>query len=926
MDTTLRVLIVEDSENDAALLVRELRRGGYAVTFERVETHTAMSAALDQEPWDVVISDYSMPQFSATAALMLLKGREVDIPFIIVSGTIGEDTAVTALKAGAHDFIVKGNWPRLIPAIQRELSEAEGRRVRRQAEAALRESERRLSLVYSNVSDIIFYLAVEPDDQFRFLSINPVFLKATGLTESQVVGKLVQEVIPEPAHALVLGRYKDAIRDKKTVRWEEVSVYPAGTKHGEVSVTPVFDEQGHCTNLVGAVHDITERKQGEEALRQAETKYRTLVEQLPAITYVVTLGEINRTTYISPQVEALLGFSPEEWQADPDLWIKQLYPDDRERVLAEIQRLDEAGGGPMDIEYRLLTRTGGVFWFRNQSVPVRDETGRAQYAHGMLLNITERKRAEEEIRSHAARTEALARTAARLNAQLSLATVLDTICEEAAHALNAPAAAVTLHDAQQQVLRLVATFGLPSEFRAAHVPIPRARYEDLVRPASPVIVTPDVQALPGLPNAELDARYNVRTVAAASMRREGQLLGTVSVNTFGEVRHFTKDEQALLQGLADQAAQAIANARLFAEAERRLDHVQALRHIDTAISASLDLRVTLNVFLEEVLRQLGADAAGVLLLNAHTHTLEYAAGRGFRTKGIERSRPRLGEGYPGRAALERRTVRVPNLGKATGDLSRAMLHAEEKFQAYYGVPLIAKGHVKGVLEIFHRAPLDPDVEWLDFLEALAGQAAIAVDNVALFEDLQRSNTQLIVAYDATIEGCSRALDLRDKETEGHTQRVTEMTLRLARALGIGDEELVHIRRGALLHDIGKMGVPDGILLKPGPLTDEEWVSMRKHPVYAYEMLSPVIFLRPALDIPYCHHEKWDGTGYPRGLKGEQIPLAARVFAVVDVWDALRSDRPYRPGWPEAKVREHIRSGAGTHFDPAVGEAFLSLES
>jgi putative nucleotidyltransferase with HDIG domain len=233
------------------------------------------------------------------------------------------------------------------------------------------------------------------------------------------------------------------------------------------------------------------------------------------------------------------------------------------------------------------------------------------------------------------------------------------------------------------------------------------------------------------------------------------------------------------------------------------------------------------------------------------------------------------------------------------------------------VPLIAKGQVKGVLEVFHRAPLEPGQEWLDFLEALAGQAAIAVDNATLFKDLQRSNVDLRLAYDATIEGWSRALDLRDEETEGHTQRVTEITVELAQRLGFAEEALVQIRRGALLHDIGKMGIPDTILLKPGKLTDEEWVMMRKHPQYAYELLYPIAYLRPALEIPYCHHEKWDGTGYPQGLTGEQIPLAARLFAVVDVWDALTNDRPYRQAWPAEKVREHIQSLAGTHFDPQV---------
>ncbi len=186
------------------------------------------------------------------------------------------------------------------------------------------------------------------------------------------------------------------------------------------------------------------------------------------------------------------------------------------------------------------------------------------------------------------------------------------------------------------------------------------------------------------------------------------------------------------------------------------------------------------------------------------------------------------------------------------------------------------------------------------------------------------NAELTGAYDATIEGWSRALDMRDKETEGHCRRVTDLTLALAQAMGLPSADLVQVRRGALLHDIGKMGIPDAILLKPGPLDDVEWEIMRRHPVYAYEMLFPIEFLRPALAIPYCHHEKWDGTGYPDGLRGEAIPLAARLFAIVDVWDALRSDRPYRPGWPPDKVRAHIKAGAGTHFDPHVVEAFLRL--
>lgn len=330
------------------------------------------------------------------------------------------------------------------------------------------------------------------------------------------------------------------------------------------------------------------------------------------------------------------------------------------------------------------------------------------------------------------------------------------------------------------------------------------------------------------------------------------------------------------------------------------------------------------MLLDQVTTQLGVDAASFLIFNPHTQTLDYAAGRGFQYKAIASSSLRLGEGHAGRAALERRAVYVPDL-RATGDsFVRAQLLAGEDFAAYYGAPLIARGQVKGILEVFHHASLDVDDEWEDFFEALTGQAAIAIDNASLFEELQRSNAELTVSYDATLEGWVAALDLRHKETEGHTRRVTEMTARLAKEFGLSDAELVHFRRGALLHDIGKIGIPDGTLLKPGTLAEEEWTMMRRHPVYAHKLLSRISFLRPALDIPYCHHERWDGSGYPRGLAGEDIPLAARVFAVVDVWDALRSDRVYRAAWPEERVRDHIRCLSGSHFDPSVAEAFLKL--
>src|SRR5436309_5562143 len=348
------------------------------------------------------------------------------------------------------------------------------------------------------------------------------------------------------------------------------------------------------------------------------------------------------------------------------------------------------------------------------------------------------------------------------------------------------------------------------------------------------------------------------------------------------------------------------------------------RKIDAAPSASLDLRVALNVILDQVMIQLKANAANILLFDPHTKTLISAARSGFRSH-ASASDPRLGEDRAGRAALDRRIITVPDLAAEPAEFVRSAKFAEEGFVSYVAIPLIAQGQVKGMLEVLYRVPLSPTEDWLRSLEALEGQVAMAIDNASLLDNLQSANLDLTRAYETTLEGWSKAMALRDKETEGHTARVTELTVRLAHAMGVPDADLVHVRRGTLLHDIGKMGIPDQILLKPGSLTDEEWVVMKKHPEYANHLLGPIEHLRQAKHIPYSHHEKWDGTGYPRGLRGEEIPLAARIFAVADVYDALTSDRPYRKAWPKDKALASIREPAGKHFEPDVVEKFLQLE-
>jgi len=538
----------------------------------------------------------------------------------------------------------------------------------------------------------------------------------------------------------------------------------------------------------------------------------------------------------------------------------------------------------------------------------------------LIVDITERKQAEEDIRDQAARAEVLLHTAASLNTQLDLVTLMKTVCEETASAFKAPSVWIDLYDPKRDTLNFASACNLPPDFKERYQPPSRALHQSATR-LQPMIIIADVQNVDHA-NRKLYTSMNIRTVTNMSMERDGQLIGILNVISYGSVRHFSPNELALLKGLSDQAAQSIENARLFKETQRHLSLQRALHQIDLTITSETELKASLKIILQLVAGQLNVDAALVLLVNPQSGGLDDVASYGL-LENVPKIHLEKGEGVASRILLDRNPIHIPNLKLAEDWVWPSKLDLEKLF-CYYGAPLIVQDKVIGVLEFINASPFNLDAEWIETLEALVTQTAIAIDSVTLLCDLKQSNADLSQAYDTTLEGWSHAMDLRDKETEGHTQRVTAMSVRLANVMGMGEVEQLQIRRGALLHDMGKMGIPDSILLKPGPLTDEEWVIMRKHPMYAYEMLSPIGYLRPALNIPYCHHEKWDGSGYPRGLKGEEIPLAARIFAIADVWDALTSDRPYRSAWSTEKTCQHIQEQSGSHFDPQVTAIFVKM--
>ncbi len=406
---------------------------------------------------------------------------------------------------------------------------------------------------------------------------------------------------------------------------------------------------------------------------------------------------------------------------------------------------------------------------------------------------------------------------------------------------------------------------------------------------------------------------------------QDRIIGYLTIDSL--TPHAYGPEQAYLaQAFANQAATAIENARLYTREQRALERSRFLYDIARRLISATNIPDLLQSVATELQKAFSAQACSLLLFDIHTMHIEISAhnSRNHRVRTPRASLLRLG--LHGNV-LEENRARLDTIENPRQETP--LLHYMYGIESRHTVmiaPLNVVHNIIGSIIVVNTPNASPYTNAeLDLLTTIANQAAIAIQNLRLVDDLQKSNRDLTLAYDATIEGWSKALELRDKETQGHTLRVTTLTLALAKAMGIGKQALVHIRRGALLHDIGKMGIPDAILLKKSTLTEEEWETMRRHPVYARDMLAHIAYLRPALTIPYYHHERWDGSGYPNGLQGEEIPLEARIFAVVDVWDALTSERPYRESaWSTEDTLHYLQSKAGTLFDPKVVDAFVNL--
>jgi len=607
--------------------------------------------------------------------------------------------------------------------------------------------------------------------------------------------------------------------------------------------------------------ELAERRRVEQNLRESEEKYRTVVQT--AADAILLHTPAGALVDCNPAAARLFGYTrPQICRMD----IADLAPEGAAGLLPERITPELTTGG---VFVETIYRKNGGSEFAAEVSSQMISMGGESLVLLYIRDISQRKQAEEALRDSEERYRSLVETSPDAIALTDLRGRIQ-ICNQRAAELcefSSPEQMVGMN-----VFRLLA----PEDRRRA--------YENAIK------------LYRG--GAHRDIDYTA--VTRNGRRFPCELTATIICDENGKPRGYT----GILRDVSERKQQAREQA--------------AVVVVSSALRTALTLDEIVHNLLSQLLGMLNSEAAAVFVVDSASSQAVCVRGLG-RWQQWTGIRLAQGEGL---------TSRV--IGTGQPFVNNDLLHNPETarlevlggLNAVAGAPLISQERTIGALWVGRTPPFREGE--LRVLMVIADMTANAVQRAALFEDLKKSSSELEQAYDRTLEGWSRALELRDRETEGHTRRAAERTVELGRALGMGEDSLVHVRRGALLHDIGKLAIPDAILLKPGPLSEEEWRVMRRHPAYAQQLLEPIPYLRPALDIPYYHHEHWDGSGYPQGLKGEQIPLAARIFCVVDVWDAVTSDRVYRPAWPLERARQYIRDNAGVQFDPQVVEEFFKV--
>jgi len=842
-----------------------------------------------------------------------------------------------AVRKGPREFVQLGDTLNLMTESLLESNRSLEQKVGERTEE-LRRSEEHFRALIENSLDII--MGIGPDGALRYVS--PSVQRTLGYKPEEMVGKNPSDLVHPDDLPAVTAAVAETLRSLEPGPLLEIRLrHRDGSWRAVEAIGRSFlDESGALGTVLNA-RDITERKQAEEALRETEAKYHTLVEQIPAVTYIDVVDEASPTgytpIYFSPQIEATLGYSPEEFIASPELWTEIVHPDDRERALAA-DALHYATGEPSSHEYRLIARDGHVVWVHEQAVIVEDVSGNATYSQGVLLDITERKQAEKQLRESEARYRELVQQtpAGIFISPLDDADRAVYVSPRMENMFGVTSADWTsdpqwwvklLHpDDRERVLAEFARAIAGDEHFVSELRMFTRDGRLLGVHAEASVVRDDAGQPYGVQGIVLDISERKRAEEELhklnrQLEAERQRIQELNRSLEEKVRRRTKDlrltngelrerNRQLLSARAQAATDGLTglpNHRAFHEtlrqevARARLEGRQVgliMLDIDTfkgindseGHQAGDDILRRLAATISETVAphkayRYGGDEFAVLMLQS---------GCGAAAVMAERVRHALENLRPDGKPPVTISLGVSCLGSAASSADELVYGADA---AMYWAKAAGRNRV-GEWHLLIEQSADGRVPWY-----LTDRVVRAPDAV----------TALVAALAA-----------KDPDTSAHTERCSWYTAELSAELGLDQEQASIVRLGSLLHDIGKIAVPDEVLFKPGPLNDNEWVQMKRHPVTGLHILSRIPSIAAATPAVLHHHEHFDGSGYPDGLAGDAIPVASRILLVTDAFDAMTTDRPYRKAMPVEVAIEELTRHRGGQFDPEVVDAFLRI--
>ena len=726
-----------------------------------------------------------------------------------------------------------------------------------------------------------------PPDEFNLVLLGLNLSDCTGVS----CLKKVKEILPNTGVVVVVSAGEEKLADD-CVQIDAQGFIQVGTL-GSKSVGTLIQL---AYNRQKAINQIV----------QAKNQLSNLVSNLPGFVYRCQNDANWTMEYLSDGVQEITGYPVESIIGNKVIsYDAIIHPGDQKRVREEIQKAVKKKSR-FQFDYRIITADKTEKWVWEQGSAVILNKGDL-VLEGYITDITEQKLREFQIQAIIEAGEILRNT-------LRLTDFCPKLVKRIKEIYRADSVALLLPTSRETITTIQFAEGSWRELTGKEIPLLECFAPKALEDGNMILIErgePGVKLCPIL-NDKTSAYMTFLPLLIDSYQNGMLVLGRDS--------QFSDLELETLTAISDILVPAIERGNLLQKVEKQLRHLESLHVIDQAITSNFDIQVVNKIILDQVCKELGGNAADILVLNKATNILENVGTTGFMDPMIRSIRVPLTTSVAGKVLLENKGYYINDLDRNPLWFIRKNMQVEN-FKSFFAYPMAVKGETIGVMEVFLRKKFYPDRDWENFLEALATQAAVAYDSFRKYSELQRMQQNASASFRTTLETWSRSLELHDIESQGHIHRVTNETIRLARELGMDESELPNIERGALLHDIGKIGIMDEILLKKGDLTEKDWEEIKRHPQIARDLLSNVKLLEDALDIPYSHHENWDGSGYPQGLKGEQIPLSARIFAVVDTFDAMTSTRPYRQAWSKSEAIQYLLDQKGKKFDPDVVDLF-----